>query len=130
MEAERDQIINIMSGDIESARSAEIKKMKLVKNAFTVMKELDKKERDLIRFRLSQTKMIKCTFCGHKGQSIVEETTSILTYLFGAMFIMLTWDYSGSLSYFFFFTLFLLPIIAGIFRIQTHSCSQCLNEVK
>lgn len=61
---------------------------------------------------------------------MVEETTSVLTYLIGAIFVILTWDWSGSLTYFFFFTLCLLPIFAGIFRIQTHSCSQCLNEVK
>lgn len=61
---------------------------------------------------------------------MVEETTSILTYLFGAMFVILTWDHAGGYGYFFFFTLFVLPMLAGIFRIQTHSCSECLNEVK
>lgn len=109
--------MNIMVGDIESARQNEVKKMQLVKNAYSVMKELNDNERKLIRYRLSPTKMIKCSFCEHKGQSVVEETTSVLTYLFGAIFIILTWDWSGSLTYFFFFTLCLLPIFAGIFRI-------------
>lgn len=130
MDTERNQYLNLMSGDIESAQRAEIKKIALVQNAYTVMNELNKKERELIRFRLSQSKTIKCTYCDHKGQSMVEETTSILTYLFGAIFIIMTWDYTGSYTYFFFFTLFVLPILAGIFRIQTHSCSNCLNEVK
>lgn len=67
METERNQYLNLMEGDIESAQRAEMKKMAIVKNAFTVMGELNKKERELIRFRLSQTKMIKCTFCGHQG---------------------------------------------------------------
>ena len=46
-------MISIMQGDIESARRNEMKKIQLVKNAFSVMHELDKKERELIRFRLS-----------------------------------------------------------------------------
>ena len=130
METERNQFMNIMEGDIESAKRAEIKKIAIVQNAFTVMNELHEKEREIVRLRFSQTKMIKCTYCDHKGQSIVEETTSVLTWLFGAAYIILTWDYAGSLMYCMFFFLFVLPIFAGIFRIQTHSCSKCLNEVK
>lgn len=35
-----------------------------------------------------------------------------------------TWIYGS------FILLFFLPILAGILRIQTHSCPSCLNEVK
>jgi len=56
-----------MTGDIEEARRAEVKKAAIITNAYQVMNELNKQERKLIKFRLNQTKLIKCKFCDHKG---------------------------------------------------------------
>ena len=88
-------------------------------------------------FRLSPTKHIKCIYCDTKGQSMVEESTSVLTFFGLFFFFMLTWswgvtnsDHYGRLVYFTFVLFILFPILAGIFRIQTHSCRNCLNEVK
>ena len=88
-------------------------------------------------FRLSPSKHIKCKFCGEKGQSIVEESTSILTYIVFAIYLILTWEWGlknrspfGFYGYFAFAFLIVLPLIGGIFRIQTHSCKNCLNEVR
>ena len=74
--------------------------------------------------------MIKCKFCDHKGQSIVEESTSLLTYLFLALYMLFTWQWSDGFMYWFIIAVFILPILAGLFRIKSHSCKNCLNEVK
>lgn len=48
------------------------------------------------------------------------------------MIVVGTWDWKIARSFIWFLSLFLfiLPIIAGFFRIQTHSCAKCLNEVQ
>ena len=82
--------------------------------------------------QMAQTKIIKCNYCGHKGQSLVEESTSVISYLIIAMIVMATWDWQIASSWLYplSFILCIFPIIAGFFRIQSHSCSKCLNEVK
>ena len=103
-----------------------------MQNAEAVMQQLDKQERKLVEVRLGQTKQIKCMFCGHKGQSFMEETTSVITYLVFAILILGTWDWIIASTWIYPIVLifFVLPVIAGFFRIQTHSCRECLNEVK
>jgi hypothetical protein len=62
----------------------------------------------------------------------VEESTSIITYLIFFILILLTWtsSFASSIWYFILMLFFVLPILGGIFRIQTHSCPKCLNEVR
>lgn len=92
-----------------------------------MLHELEEQEEKLIYFQLAPTKTIKCIHCGHKGQSEVEESTSVISFLLMVMILILTYDWGT----WWFFVLFmvLFPCITGIFRIQTHSCPECLNEV-
>lgn len=96
------------------------------------MSELERQEEKLIYMQLAPTKTIKCTFCDHKGQSEVDEETSIITYLIFVMMLVGTYDWAIAQSFLWYMFLFLivLPLIGGILRIQTHSCPQCLNEVQ
>ena len=56
---------------------------------------------------------------------MVEETTSVISYLVIAMIIMATWDWKIASSWLYTLSLIfcIFPIIAGFFRIQSHSCS-------
>ena len=60
----------------------------------------------------------------------MEESTSILTWLFLAIFMIITWDRAEGFTYFFLLTCIIMPCVAGVFKIETHSCKNCLNEVK
>ena len=81
-------------------------------------------------FRLQGSKTIKCIYCDHKGQSMVHETTSVITYILSGIFMMFTWEYTASWLYIWSLLFIVIPFIGGIFRIQIHSCKNCLNEVK
>ena len=61
---------------------------------------------------------------------MVNETTSVITWFLSAIFMMLTWEYTASWLYIWSLLFIVIPFIGGIFRIQTHSCKNCLNEVK
>jgi hypothetical protein len=68
---------------------------------------------------MAPTKTIKCDHCGHKGQSMVEEETSIITFFIFAMICFSTWEWILAINWLWyaFLLLFVLPILAGIFRI-------------
>ena len=58
-------------------------------------------------------------YCDHKGQSIVEESTSVLTWLVTFIILMATWDWviANTIFYPLAFLFIILPTLAGIFRI-------------
>ena len=122
----------LMEGDIEAAQQTEFEQMQILQDAGEIMHELEEQENAIIRFRLGQSKTIKCKYCDHKGQSTVEESTSIITFMLFTMIILATRDYLFSFTWMYvsFQLLFVLPFLAGILRIQTHCCPECLNEVK
>ena len=62
----------------------------------------------------------------------MEETTSVITWFIIGIIIMATWDWpiAQTILYPTFIVFIALPMIGGFFRIQTHSCSDCKNEVK
>ena len=61
---------------------------------------------------------------------MVHESTSVITYFLSAIFMMFTWEYTASWLYIWSLLFIVIPFIGGIFRIQAHSCQNCLNEVK
>lgn len=83
------------------------------------MHQLEKQEEQLIFMQLAQTKTIICNFCGHKGQSEVEDETSIITYFILLMIIVGTYDFkiAQSMLWYLFLFLIVLPVIAGLLRI-------------
>ena len=83
------------------------------------MAELEKQEERLIRIKTAPTKAIKCMFCDHKGQSMVEETTSVITYFVLIIIIFATWDWIIAETWLYPFSILfiVLPMVAGFFRI-------------
>ena len=122
----------LQTGDIESAIMTQLEAQAVLENAAQVMGELERQEQQIVQFRLGGAKTIKCIYCEHKGQSLVEESTSVITYLIFFIIVLMTWQstFAGTTLYFVLMLFFVLPILGGIFRIQTHSCPKCLNEVK
>ena len=69
---------------------------------------------------MGAVKRIKCPYCEHTGQSVLEESTPILAYLLSfALYLLIG-----------FYAILLMPCIAGILRDQRHRCPKCHNEIK
>ena len=99
--------------------NAQFEEAVMMQNASLFMQELELQEQKLLLIQMAQTKIIKCNYCGHKGQSMVEETTSVISYLVIAIIVMVSWDWQIASSWIYplSFLLCIFPIVAGFFRI-------------
>ena len=69
---------------------------------------------------LESNKEIKCPFCAHVGRSVMEESNSLIVYVLCFVLVLCF----GLLA------VIIFPCLLGVFRLQTHRCPKCMNEIK
>ena len=88
------------------SRMSQQELMIMMGEASLVIDSLKMQEREIQYFQMGQVKRIKCPYCEHKGQSVLEEQTPIYAYLLCfALYILVG-----------FYAVILMPCIAGILR--------------
>ena len=88
------------------SRMAPHELMGMMCEASMVIDSLKQQEREIRYFKMGVAKRIKCPYCEHNGQSVLEESTPILAYLVSfALYLLIG-----------FYAVLLMPCIAGILR--------------
>ena len=78
----------------------------MVGEASMVIDQLEQQEEELVRFKMGQTKSIKCPFCQHVGRSVMEESNPPIAYVL-CVVLLLLFGYLGVI---------LFPCLLGVFR--------------
>lgn len=94
--------------------------MLMVGQAAMVIDSLEQQEAEMKYFRYGMAKRIKCPYCEHKGQSVLEESTPVHAWLLCFAVYILMGIYS----------FVVMPCILGLLRDQRHRCPKCRNEIK